>query len=551
MQEPRRHRGGALVALAVALAGCLWMAAGTRGAGAATPAASGDPTSSCPWGRSNNSRGGGAAYPDTAAHYFTVAIPAVPGETLTLHGTFPHARYISFTTYDPKTAAADNVNDQGIVPDAGGVNPYLADADRTATRRAFTLDVVFGQRPASGAPRNTLYTTSQDGSHIGPAFIVIYRVYRPDTGRDETGDGGLPRITVNDPGGARQELAGCPGGPADAQPDAIGQANNKALSGDPLVSSPLQGPGLDPPIWRKFYNLAESLVQGTDNGVVGSAASDGAQPVAAATGSGGFLQNLDNNYIATVLGAGYGQVVVVHGHVWGYVPTYQRQPRMAAATLRYWSVCSNEEATTRVYACLDDDQVVSTGSGDWTLVVSTAANRPRNATAACGVNWLPFGAAPDDVLIIRNMLAQPGVTGTVQATRAGHEVEDLGRYYPRSAYTSTSAFEQLGCVNAQVAATSAGGPPPAGSVATAGPGGLPNTAASGSARDAAGALGLLAFASVMRGARRRHLGPWESRQGRRYSVAGGNATVPSSLSSNPGLCATSHGCPSRSRKTPA
>ena len=488
----------------VGLAGSLWITTATVPVHAATaPAATGGPTSTCPWGRSNNSQGGGAAYPDTAAHYFTAVIPAAPGETLTLHGAFPHARYISFTTYDPKTAASDNVNDQSIVPDPGSINPFLVGADRTATRRTFTVNAVFGRRPGSGAPANTLYTTSQDGSHVGPAFIIIYRVYRPDAGRDETGDGGLPSITVNDPGGASHQLAGCQGGPADAQPNPIGQAGNSALSGDPLLTSPLRGPGLDPPVWRKFYNLAESSLQGTDNGSTGSSVSDGAQPAAAATGSGGYLQNLDNNYILTVLGAGYGQAVVIHGHAWSYVPTYQGQPRMAPATLRYWSVCSNELATTRVDACLDDDQVVSTGNGDWTLVVSTPANRPRNAIPACGINWLPFGATPDSVLIIRNMLARPGVAGTIQATRAGHENEDLGIYYPHATYTSTSAAQDLGCPGARGIRQSESGSTAASSTASLGPG-TPDTAAPVGAGDPLGVLSVLGLAAVARTRRSRH-----------------------------------------------
>ncbi len=41
------------------------------------------------------------AYPDAAAEYFGVSYTGVPGTQLEIDGIYPHARYISFTAYDP------------------------------------------------------------------------------------------------------------------------------------------------------------------------------------------------------------------------------------------------------------------------------------------------------------------------------------------------------------------------------------------------------------------------------------------------------------------
>ena len=120
----------------------------------------------------------------------------MPGSSLTITGAYPHARYISFTTYDPALRAVDGANDAHIGPDPGSVDVFLPGADRTAdaARRHYTLTVVFGQRPKNPPP-NTIYTTSTDGSHAAPDFLVVYRVYRADQGRGIDGGVGIPSIS--------------------------------------------------------------------------------------------------------------------------------------------------------------------------------------------------------------------------------------------------------------------------------------------------------------------------------------------------------------------
>ena len=89
----------------------------------------------------------------------------------------------------------------------------------------------------------------------------------------------------------------------------------------------------------------------------------------------------------------------------------------------------------------------------YTIVTSLARDRPSNATARCGVAFIPWpkdgdGAGhPDDgFLIVRNMLLSPSFHHAVQnTTTPGDEKAVLGAYYPRGTYTTKAAFQKPGC----------------------------------------------------------------------------------------------------------
>jgi hypothetical protein len=306
--------------------------------------------------------------------------------------------------------------------------------------RSYTATVVFGRRPVSAAP-NTLFTTSADGSRTGVDFHVFYRVYRPDRGLDATGAVGLPSVTVNTPGGTHRTLPSC------SYPSVRPNGVNTTVANSSVGYPPGRPyPGTDPPTWHKFYNGLTSLAQLTDNGVTGTSVSSQATAgIRARTPGGGFLDNPDNNYIFALVRPAAGTAVMIHARLPAFPHTYQGQPEMGAGQLRYWSLCSNEAATERFYACLVDDQVATDSTGAYTLVVSSAADRPQNARPACGINWLPTGPAPDTVLILRNMLPAPSFSRSVQSARYGHEAQDMGPYFPTTRYSTVAAVEALGC----------------------------------------------------------------------------------------------------------
>src|SRR3954452_13363028 len=116
----------------------------------------------CSWVAKIDPNGVNALFPDQAARYWILDLPAAPDTSLTIKGQFPHARYTSFTSYDTALRSADGLPDVAIVPDRGATNPFVAKASRTAKKRSYTVHVVQGSAPAKRG-RNTLYTSSADG----------------------------------------------------------------------------------------------------------------------------------------------------------------------------------------------------------------------------------------------------------------------------------------------------------------------------------------------------------------------------------------------------
>jgi hypothetical protein len=420
-----------------------WMAAVALGAVAlplspGSGSASADETRSCAWGLKVDPTGANVLFPDQAAHYWATQLPAVPGETLTLTGRFPHSRYLSFTSYDPALRSADGLSDVAIAPDPGSTNPFRVGADRQATRRSYTVHVVLGDRPTTPAP-NTLYTGSTDGSRSHQAFSLIYRNYRQDAGYGDDGGSRLPDVAVTLPSGQSVPLPTC-----DEPTVPPNDVNDQVAAAAPPVGYPGLV-GTDPPVWRKFYNLPTSAAYTVSTPYTGSAIGDTLSPATTATAPGGFADNPDNKYVATVVSSGLGDVAVIQATLPVTPQTFQGQRRMGDGQLRYWSMCSEEFASGRFYGCLVDDQVPLDHARTYTLMVSTAAHRPRNATTRCGVAWLPMGPAVDTVLLERNMLAAPGFRQSVQRARYGHEQTDLGAYYPRTRYLTVPQAQALGC----------------------------------------------------------------------------------------------------------
>jgi hypothetical protein len=364
---------------------------------------------SCAWPVMANPTTLNVAYPDSDATYYGLILPGVTGETLTIDGQFPHARYMSFTAYDEETTPVDNLNDQEIVPTPGSTNPFLFGANRTASHRNYAVTVVFGPEPAHPAP-NHLYTTDASGSLRSPAFIVIYRIYLPDAGLDALGGVSLPNVTVH-LHGVSTTLPNCPSVSAPAA-----SALNQSIADLVLPRLPLSTGATSPPVWHK-----------------------------ASAGLVSFFSNPDNNYLTLLLGESLGNVVIIRGRMPTFPLTDQGQATMGGGQVRYWSMCSNEQLTTRYWGCIADYQMAIPPSRQYIVVVSTAAARPSNALQKCGINWLPWGPAPDSLLLMRNMLPSPSFTQSVQDARVGHEALDMGPYYPSVSYTTAAGVERLGC----------------------------------------------------------------------------------------------------------
>ena len=276
--------------------------------------------------------------------------------------------------------------------------------------------------------------------------VVLYRIYVGDKGTDETGGAGLPVpvLTMAD-GKVLRSAEACPAlrtrQPLQLDPAAMAVPMEKYH--ELLAAAKAKGPtfpATNPPTF--YQQLDREALYDIYRGV---------PPRADARKSeGGFYPNLDNQYIRTILNRKLGKVFVLRAKAPTTPKTFNGDEKMGDGDLRYWSWCSNQGfANTRVNDCVHDERIPVGPDGYYTLAVSRAADRPRNATVQCGIAWLPMaddgdGAVDDDatVLQLRHMLGAGEFKFAVQNVQShGSMAKDMGAYYPRGRYLSTSAFE--------------------------------------------------------------------------------------------------------------
>lgn len=385
------------------------------------------------------------AFPDTGALYWAAQFAIPEGAQLTLKGNYAHARYQSLNSYNVTTnAPTAALNDVSTTPDKGSRNPYLPNGNRDGEGgRSYTAIVSNSMPPSTNVSPNTLYAgvPGQDRT------TLVYRLYLPDGGRDITGGVGLPEPELRLADG--EVLNGEPLcsalDAATTTPPVDTLPMDKYLSLRDQPGKPATFPAAEQPVWRTYYNTQFSLACTYLGKCDGTPARTGGQ-----------YSNIDNNYVNTNVNRGFGQILTLSG----VLPTTPRTLSGAHRTdanvdLRYWSLCSNESiATTRVVGCLHDEQVPIDSSHRYRIVASLPQDRPVNATAACGVAWLPLseagdgaGHTDDGYLILRNMLPGNEFEHAVQNTATpGDEKAVMGQYLPEGRYSSKSEFEATGCI---------------------------------------------------------------------------------------------------------
>ncbi len=393
-------------------------------------------------------------YPDVGSTYFVGQYILPAGATLTLRGTYPEERYLSYTMFGSvgggQLGPGDHLRDVQILPDRGSVNPFITGNRRDRRPRHYTLRIVHGAVPSVRA-RNTIYTGPADpATRLGMSI----RNYLPARGKDGTGGAGLPKLTLSLADG--RTLTGS------AACQVLQPTKDKSTSTFPadqwkaLVAGsadPANAPSANPPKWERFWNAAYN--------VAGAFVADQARRLALypPADTGGFQSNPDTRYLLTSTSLNYGKVLTVTGKLPTFPATLPNAARWApgAFQVRYWSLCTGSSPVTGLgYDCVYDQQVPLRSGRRYTLVVSRPADRPRNATPACGYRWLTFGAGenyPDPAarshvgtLYMRFMVANPSFAQAPQkVTRPGTEAAVMGPYFPRSQYTSRAAFERRGC----------------------------------------------------------------------------------------------------------
>ena len=168
--------------------------------------------------------------------------------------------------------------------------------------------------------------------------------------------------------------------------------------------------------------------------------------------TGGFFPNLDNHYLRTIVNRKFGKVLVIKAKAPLTPKTYNSEDTYEESELRYWSVCSNQSfGNTRVNDCLFDEEIPVDENGYFTLAISKAEDRPRNAINECGIAWLPIaedgdGVFDDDVAIVqfRHMLARDDFPFSIQSVENQKDTKEvMQEYYPRGRYLMPNQVESF------------------------------------------------------------------------------------------------------------
>ena len=365
----------------------------------------------CSWGAGSDPDAVNAAYPDTNATYWSARYAALPGTKLVVTGTYPKARYFSFHAYHPGGVPLDSLYDAQIRPDRGSSNPFAGKAVKGHPQR-YTFTVLFSDKPAHPAP-NTMYAGKTDvGGAPNPGGLLMMRVYVPTDPKSPQGGVPFPTITTETTDGRVLNVGDACSG---STPKAGGAVNN-ALTGN---SFPAQSPTADATsaiTWSRAYG----------------------NPYAGAFG------NQQNAYLTATISRRFGDFVVIHAKAPSFPDTRAGQPAYGLHDTRYWSICQNS-SSTRVNACAADFEA-HVKKGWFTYVISDPSQRPRNATAANGVAWLPWGAVDTTAVVIyRNMLVSQAFRYAVQDVQKGQDPQKvMGAYFPKAVYCDKATFEHGG-----------------------------------------------------------------------------------------------------------
>jgi uncharacterized membrane protein len=409
----RRALAVSAVVLIATLAGVLGTGSGQSGLGSAIATAQASGVG-CSWFGEADPRDVNTGAPDLNAFYLYAPLDGFDGAQIEITGSYPNARYFSFSLYGNDQNTLSSIYDQQIAPDRGSHNPFT-EAVPAGGSKNYTVHVLFENQPANPAP-NTLYAGPVSG--VDQVGFLLLRIYLPIPSvpvPSSSTSGGVPYPEIhvlNPSGGTELDEGNCATIANLGDSSWLDYANESAPADQ---STPANGT-TSPPVWTRSFS----------NG----------------------YGNDQNSYLQTLVSHHWGQLVVFHFKAPTFPNTSAGQTVWSANDdLRYWSMCVYDDTGEAGWGCVPDDQAPQT-DGWVTFVVSDAAHRPANATAADGVSWLPWGPANEIQIMERNMLPAATFTGASQRITAAAQNPDaakiMGDYYPTSAYCSQTTFEQGG-----------------------------------------------------------------------------------------------------------
>lgn len=368
----------------------------------------------CDWLVGNDAETNNTGYLDTQATYRTANIPVTPpaGAYIRVKGKYPKARYFGFQTYDGFRPGniIDRLPDAWIQPDSGAAtdpNPAVL-PDSNGYTDSFTLKIVYANVPTPPAVRapNTIYAGigSRNGA-ISKQFG--FRLYFPNTPGDKLGGVELARLTYVGQDGSEIDLNN---GSPDQRSCNLAQAVERFNVIFPTVTTA-----------KNQQRIAFKIIDNANTQQ--------------------FYPNPDSNYLQAEPGSQFGDLVVVRqrNQVTPLLPPLVGD----APETRYWSLCAYSVLTSSITGCIADTQMKIQNDGYYVTVISTAAKRPPLARPENGYNWLPYGAQPNGLILLRQILASPTFAGNYERALAQPSLPlstTLGSYAPEITYCSRGVF---------------------------------------------------------------------------------------------------------------
>jgi hypothetical protein len=452
---------------------------------AATAAAAGTLAPSafpgCAWPVETAPATGNVAAPDPFATYWVTPFLATPSDSITIRGTFPTSRFMSFAVYNDSYQLFTNqvrgknvpsdLSDYQITPDQGTTNPWRTGHVRKGQR--FTIRLLPVATAAQRRSENAIPMIDQHSpaTPSGPTGVgyVVFRAYIAADGNAAVR---LPTITVTR-GGRSTTLPQCRPG----------------SSSPPASTAPAStAPGSIP-------SASTAVLDGLrDDGVAMSCTTRCAAPELqyfgpSADSEAGLFPNPVNGYLEMTFTPEPGYVVVTHG----LAPTSPAQSGSGAPgdsvgarpvswvnpafQVRYWSISNYLDMQpypvvevgqgSAALVGATPDYLTTLKGGYYTVVSSLPSDKPSAASlTAHAATWIPMSAshaATPEFQLLRNVLPQhssypegfafispPANPSKIIGPAAVRR--QMGAYYPQTAQCTVAAFEAGGWAGCLAAA---------------------------------------------------------------------------------------------------
>lgn len=389
------------------------------------------------------------AYPDTNVNYWSSQFTIPEGAKVYLDADYPYSRHSSLVSYTATGERVNSLRDVELVPNAGVTNPFIVGNNRLEKARGYQAEIKLGDQPAT-PEKNTLYAPKTASNEVA----VLYRIYVPNKGYTAKAGVSFPRFRVVLANGeVKQGNDACQ----------ILQVKDKGISNAAMpkeqyaafanTQNTVGFPAQTIPKWYTAYNGPANIA--CIFKLQGMTQCEGVPTERKLN----HWATPDNEYVFATLSRDLGKVVVLRAKAPTTTKTFNNDTVVNNSDMRYWSICTNELASTATNHCLYDEDVTERDQdGYYNIVVSLPEDRPTNATESCGYHYLesnPRGAGYPELgakssniefLLMRHLLPNSNFTKAIQNTKIwGDESTVIGEYLPTITYTSKADFEALGC----------------------------------------------------------------------------------------------------------